>query len=123
MRAALPKIRGRLDRLGVLLSGVCAVHCVLGLLLVSLVGLGGSVLLAPAIHEIGLIVALAVCLVSLGFGVLRHGRPGPLALGTCGIALVAAAIATGHGASEALLTIAGVALVAAAHIRNLHEAS
>jgi hypothetical protein len=36
---------------------------------------------------------------------------------------MAAAIVAGHGASEAMLTIAGVALLAFAHIRNLHKAS
>ena len=123
MRAALLSIRDRLDRFGVLLSGICAVHCVLGLLLVSLLGLGGGMLLSPAIHRIGLVLAFAICFVSLGFGVLRHGRKGPIMLGAGGLALMAAAIAAGHGASEALLTVAGVALVATAHIRNLHTAS
>ena len=123
MRTALLTIRDRLDRMGVLLSGLCAVHCVLGLLLVSVLGLGGGVLLAPRIHEMGLVVAVIVGTVSLGFGVLRHGRVGPLAIGACGILLMATALAVGHGASEALLTISGVALVALAHIRNLHKAS
>lgn len=122
MRAALFTIRDRLDRMGVLLSGLCAVHCVLGLALVTLLGFGGGSLLSPAIHEAGLVVAVIVGAISLGFGLSRHGRAGPLAIGACGIVLMAAAIATGHGASEALLTIAGVALVAFAHIRNLHKA-
>jgi hypothetical protein len=122
MRSALISIRDRLDRTGVLLSGLCVVHCVLGLVLVSMLGLGGGMLLAPSIHEIGLVVAVVIGTVSLGLGMLRHGRAGPLAIGACGIALMGAAIATGHGASEALLTITGVALVALAHIRNLHKA-
>lgn len=123
MRTALVSIRDRLDRMGVLLSGICAIHCVLGLVLVSVLGLGGGALLAPAIHEAGLFMAVVIGMVSLGFGMMRHGRPGPLAIGACGIALMGAAIAVGHGTSEALLTIAGVALVATAHIRNLHKAS
>ncbi|MDG2004993.1 MAG: MerC domain-containing protein [Novosphingobium sp.] len=122
MRTAFLTIRDRLDRMGVLLSGLCVVHCVIGLVIVSLFGLGGGALLAPVIHEAGLIMAIVIGFVSLGFGVVRHGRPGPLIIGACGIALMAAAIAVGHGLSEALLTIAGVALVATAHIRNLHKA-
>ena len=43
-------------------------------------------------------------------------------LGACGIALMAAALLVGHGAREAVLTIAGVGLVATAHIRNLRAA-
>ena len=96
------------------------VHCLLGVLLMGLLGLGGEALLSPAIHRIGLMLALAVGLVSLGFGVARHGRVGPLVIGGAGLALMGAAIAVGHGLPEAVLTILGVSLVALAHIRNLH---
>ena len=116
-------IRDRLDRAGVLLSGLCALHCLLGIVLVSMLGLGGQALFAPAIHEIGLALAILVGIFTLGLGVLRHGRTGPLAIGACGIALMAAALMVEHGLPEALLTIAGVALVAAAHIRNLRHAA
>ena len=104
------------------LSGLCAVHCVLGLVLVSVLGLGGGVLLSPRIHETGLVLAIVVGIVTLGPSALRHGRTGPLVLGACGIALMAAALLVGHGAREAVLTIAGVGLVATAHIRNLRAA-
>lgn len=122
MRDTLISIRNRLDHAGVLLSGLCAVHCVLGILLVSVLGLGGGVLLAPEIHEVGLALAIVVGILTLGLGVLRHGQIGPLIIGGCGIALMAAALAVGHGVEEAVLTIAGVALVAFAHIRNLRQA-
>ena len=123
MRSAFLSIRDRLDRAGVLLSGLCAVHCVLGIVLVSVLGFGGELLLAPEIHEIGLGLAILVGLITLGLGVLRHGQIGPLIVGGCGIALMASALAVGHGLPEAVLTIAGVALLAAAHIRNLRHAS
>jgi len=119
MRSALTAIRDRLDRAGMILSGLCAVHCVLGIVLVGVLGLGGETLLAPAIHRIGLGLALAVGLISLGFGVLRHGRVAPLVIGGIGLALMAAAIVVGHGMAEAVLTILGVGLVALAHLRNL----
>ena len=119
MRSALTAIRDRLDRAGMILSGLCAVHCVLGIVLVGVLGLGGETLLTPAIHRIGLGLALAVGLISLGFGVLRHGRVAPLVIGGIGLALMAAAIVVGHGTAEAVLTILGVGLVALAHLRNL----
>ena len=122
MRSAFFSIRDRLDRAGILLSGLCAVHCVLGVVLVSVLGLGGEMLLTPAIHEVGLALAILVGLLTLGLGVLRHGRFGPLVAGACGVSLMAAALAVGHGVSEALLTICGVALLAGAHIRNLRHA-
>ena len=123
MRAAVIPIRRRLDRIGILLSGLCAVHCLLGIVLVSVLGLGGEALLSPSIHRVGLALAILVGLVTLGLGVLRHGKLAPLVIGGCGIALMTAGILVPHGPVEALLTIAGVALVATAHIRNLRHAS
>lgn len=122
MRTTLIAIRNRLDRAGIILSGLCVVHCVLGVLLVGVLGLGGEALLSPAIHRVGLVLALVVGIVSLGFGVARHGRVAPLVTGGAGLALMAAAIVVGHGLPEAVLTVLGVSLVAFAHIRNLHAA-
>jgi hypothetical protein len=121
MRDAVISIRNRLDGLGMMLSGLCAVHCLLGLLLVSILGLGGGALLAPEIHEIGLALAVGIGVLTLGLGALRHGQTGPLLIGACGIALMSAALMVRHGPGEAVLTIAGVALVAFAHIRNLRH--
>jgi hypothetical protein len=123
MSRAFLLIRDRLDSAGVLLSGLCAVHCLLGIVLVSVLGLGGEVLLSPAIHRVGLALAVLVGAVTLGLGVLRHGQTAPLVIGGCGIALMAGALAVAHGLSEAVLTISGVALVATAHIRNLRHAA
>ncbi|MBX9661837.1 MerC domain-containing protein [Novosphingobium sp.] len=114
-------LRGRFDRLGVLISGLCMVHCVAGLFLISVLGLGGGVLLNPAIHRFGLIAAFLVGMFTIGAGALRHGHRLPLALGTTGLALMAAAIVSDHGTGEALLTICGVMLVASAHIVNLRR--
>ncbi len=121
MTRAFLTIRDRLDRVGMLLSGLCALHCVLGIVFVSVLGLGGQAFLSPAIHEVGLVLAIGVGILTLGLGVLRHGQTGPLMLGAAGISLMALALVVGHGLPEAALTIAGVALVAAAHIRNLRH--
>ncbi len=122
MRDAILSIRDRLDGVGIMLSGLCAVHCVLGIMLVSVLGLGGEALLAPSIHRTGLALAVGVGIVTLGLGALRHGQLLPLGIGGCGIALMAGGLAVDHGSAEAFLTIAGVALVATAHIRNLRHA-
>ena len=117
--------RSRLDRLGVLLSGLCAVHCVAGLVLVSVLGIGslgaGEVLLNPAIHRIGLVMAVAIGVVTLGFAAHRHRRTDLLILGSIGLALMAAGLIAPHGTAEAVLTIGGVGLLATAHIRNLRR--
>ena len=119
MRDAMIQIRDRLDRFGVLLSGLCALHCLAGLLLVAGLGLGGDLLLAPSIHRVGLALAIGVGGITLAMGVIRHRDPVPLQVGAGGIALMAVALFAGHGTVEAVLTIAGVALLGWAHLRNL----
>ena len=114
-------LRGRFDRLGVLISGLCLVHCVAGLFLIGALGLGGGVLLNPAIHRFGLLAAFVVGVMTIGSAALRNGYRLPLALGATGLALMAAAIASEHGSAEALLTICGVLLVASAHIVNIRR--
>ena len=121
MRQAFFSIRNRLDRVGVLLSGLCALHCLAGLLLVAGLGLGGEVLLAPAIHRIGLALAIVVGAVTLAMGVIRHGDPVPLHFGGAGLGLMGLALFVGHGSAEAVLTIVGVGLLAWAHLRNLRH--
>ena len=122
MRHALLAIRDRFDRAGIFLSGLCVVHCVLGLVIVSFLGLGGGVLLAPSIHRIGLALAVTIGALALGAGLARHGRSAPLLLGALGLSLMAAALAVGHGLGEAVLTIGGVGIVASAHLWNLRAA-
>lgn len=113
--------RRHLDRMGVVISGLCMVHCVAGLVLVSLLGLGGGVLLDPAIHHVGLALAVVIGALTLGMGALRHGHALPVALGGTGLALMSAALFVDHGTGEALLTIAGVSLVASGHIVNIRR--
>jgi hypothetical protein len=109
--------------MGVALSSLCAVHCLLGLVLVSMLGLGGGVLLDPSIHRIGLAAAVAIGAVTLSLGAWHHRRFGPLLLGSLGLALMAGGLMVQHGLAEALWTIPGVALVATAHILNLRHAA
>lgn len=121
MRAALILIRTRLDRMGILLSGLCVLHCVAGIVLVAGLGLGGEFLFAPAIHRIGLAFAIVIGSITLLLGIARHGDPRPLQLGVVGLALMIAALIVGHGVPEAILTISGVSLLALAHLRNLRS--
>jgi len=122
MRDAFLSIRDRLDGFGVFLSGLCAVHCLAGLVLVTVLGLGGEALLSPAIHRVGLALAVAIGVVTLGLSAWRHGHLLPALIGACGIGLMALAVILGHGPYEAMLTVPGVGLVAFAHIRNLRHA-
>ncbi|HWK41065.1 MAG TPA: MerC domain-containing protein [Croceibacterium sp.] len=122
MTRALPWIRGRMDRFGLLLSGLCAVHCVLGIVIVAGLGLGGSLLLDPIIHRIGLLLATVVAGVAIGLGALQHRRAAPFVVAMTGLSFMGGALAVDHGLEEAVLTIIGVSLVAIGHLLNLRGA-
>ena len=122
MGSISPWIRGRLDRAGVLLSALCLVHCVLGLVLVAGLGLGASFLLDPDIHRWGLLLATIVAGVAIGVGAVRHRRAGPFVVAMTGLTFMGGALAVGHGFEEAVLTMIGVTLVAGGHILNLRHA-
>jgi MerC mercury resistance protein len=123
MRQEVHSNRPRLDRLGIALSGLCAVHCLVGLALVSMLGLGGEALLSPSIHRIGLALAVMIGIFTLGLGFRHHGKRVPLLIGGLGLALMAIGLAVPHGLPEASFTIAGVALLAVAHVWNLRHAA
>ena len=122
MRIMLYAIRDRLDRFGILLSGLCVLHCLAGLFLVTVLGLGGGALLAPDFHRVGLALAIMIGVLTIGLGALRHGRLAPLAIAGLGLGLMSMALLAGHGPAEAGLTICGVALVAGGHVLNLRHA-
>ncbi len=121
MASMITRIRDRLDRIGVLLSCLCLVHCVLGLVLVAGLGLGAGALLDPAIHRFGLVLATLIAAVAIGMGALRHRRATPFVVAMTGLSFMGGAVAVGHGTEEAVLTVIGVLLVATGHILNLRK--
>lgn len=118
----LSAIRGRLDRAGVMLSALCAVHCLASIAIVSALGIGGTFLLAPIIHEVGLALAMVIAAVAIGYGALRHRRAAPFVTAMTGLSFMGGALAVPHGYEEAILTIIGVGLVSLGHILNLRHA-
>lgn len=119
MRNVFPMIRARLDRAGVVLSGLCAAHCLLSIVVVSALGIGGEFFLNPAIHRIGLAIALIIAAVAIGLGAIQHRRTAPFVVAMMGLTFMGGALAVPHGAHEAVLTIIGVTLVTGGHILNL----
>lgn len=119
MGTPFPWIRSRLDRIGVLLSCLCAVHCVTGIVIVAGLGLGGGLLLDPAIHRIGLLLATLIAGVAIGLGALQHRRAAPFVVAMTGLSFMGGALAVGHGTEEAVLTIIGVTLVSVGHLLNI----
>ena len=110
----------QLDRIGIALSGLCMVHCVLTLVLIGALGFGSSFFFAHEIHEIGLLVAVIVAGVAIGMGAIKHRKAAPFVTAMTGLSFMGGALATQHGAGEAILTVIGVTLVTIGHILNLH---
>jgi hypothetical protein len=121
MSQAFPWIRGRLDRMGLLLSCLCAVHCVLGIVIVAGLGLGGSLLLDPVFHRVGLLLATVIAGVAIGIGAIQHRRAAPFVVAMTGLSFMGGGLAVDHGIEEAVLTVIGVSLVALGHVLNLRR--
>ncbi len=115
-------LRRRLDVLGIGLAGLCALHCLATLVLISALGIGGHFLLDENIHRIGLLLAFGVAAAAIGWGLLRHRRMLPFGVAMAGLALMAGALIVPHGTNEFMLTLAGVVLVSAAHLLNIRAA-
>jgi hypothetical protein len=101
------------------LSCLCAVHCLATVVVVAALGVGGSFLLNPAIHRVGLALAMLIAGVAIGLGALRHGRRAPFVVAMMGLSFMGGALAVPHGIEEAVLTIIGVVLVAFGHVLNV----
>lgn len=114
-------IRQRLDRAGIALSALCAVHCLLSVLLVSVIGIGGEIFLDPAIHRYGLLLATLIAAVAIGWGAMKHRMAAPFVIAMMGLSFMGGALAVPHGVEEAVLTIMGVGLVSLGHVLNLRH--
>lgn len=119
LQRAFNPIRQRLDRAGIALSIACVLHCLLSIVLVSGLGIGGQFFLSPDVHRIGLVLATLIAAVAIGWGALRHRMASPFVVAMSGLTFMGGALAVDHGPKEAILTIIGVALVSLGHILNL----
>ena len=121
MSSASSLIRRTLDRAGIWLSSLCLLHCLLSIVVVSALGVGGQFLFAPEIHRYGLALALIIAAVAIGWGALRHRKAAPFVTAMMGLTFMGGALAVPHGIYEAVLTIIGVTLVSIGHILNLRS--
>lgn len=122
MTRATQAFRTRIDRAGLALSGLCAAHCVLSIFIVSALGIGGEILLAPEIHRVGLALALIIAAAAIGWGALQHRQTIPSIVAVTGLLTMGSALVVPHGPKEVVLTVLGVALVSIGHILNLRAA-
>ena len=111
--------QGGLDRLAIGLSGLCLAHCILSAVVVTVLATAGGFLLHPAIHEVGLMLAMSLGAIALGRGVLQHGYAIPLWVGSLGLGVMAGALTLPHeGGYETIYSILGVMIVALGHDLN-----
>ena len=109
---------GLLDRLAIGLSGLCVVHCVASAVLVALLASAGGILVDHRIHEVGLMLAIALGAFALGRGIFSHGFMMPSAVGALGLGVMMGALTLSHDLSEVIYTIVGVGIVALGHDLN-----
>jgi multisubunit Na+/H+ antiporter MnhG subunit len=107
-----------LDRLAMGLSGLCLVHCLASAIFVAMLASFGGLLLHPAIHETGLVFAIALGVAALGRGIVEHGFMMPSAIGGLGLGVMAGSLALPEGGAGTVYTVIGVAILALGHDLN-----
>ena len=117
--ASKPISSGRLDRIAMGLSGLCAVHCVATAVLLGLVASAGGLLGKPIIHEVGLTLAMILGAIALGRGMREHGLILPAMVGGAGLAIMAYAMSLRESGFEPAVTILGVSVLALGHRLNI----
>lgn len=109
---------GNVDRLAIGLSGLCLVHCLASAIFVAVLASAGGLLLHPAIHEVGLMFAIALGIVALGRGIFDHGFMMPSAIGGLGLGVMAGSLQLPEGGLGTVYTILGVSILALGHDLN-----
>lgn len=109
---------GVIDRMAMGLSGLCLVHCLASSIFLAVVSAAGGLLLSPAVHDVGLFMAIGLGLLALGRGVIEHGFMMPAAVGGLGLGVMSGALTMPHNGTEAVYTIVGVAILALGHDLN-----
>jgi hypothetical protein len=107
-----------MDRLAIGLSGLCLVHCLASAIVIAMLASAGGLLVSPAIHEIGLLIAILLGSIALGRGVVEHGFMMPSAVGGLGLGVMAGALTMPHSTVEIVYTIVGVLILALGHDLN-----
>jgi len=111
------------DRVAIGLSGLCLVHCIASAMMVAAIAAGGTFLLDPIFHEVGMSIAFVLGVIGLGRGIVTHGYMLPSALGGLGLGVMAGSLALGHENGGTLYSILGVMIVALGHDLNRRATS
>ncbi len=124
MQSVNTKLDSRLlDRLAILLSSVCAVHCLLLPVAITLLPImQGSLLDEASFHVVFLFLVVPTSVIALSVGCRKHKNLKTAALGTLGLGILIVASIWGHELvgylGERLMVTAGGAILAISHIIN-----
>ncbi|MBX3131236.1 MAG: MerC domain-containing protein [Polyangiaceae bacterium] len=114
-------IVGRVDRLGIVVSSLCAAHCALGAVL-STAAVAGGFLADERFELLFVGVAVLIAVIALGAGYREHRAAPPLWIGAGGLLLLASArLVHDLELAEVALSVAGAGTLVAAHVVNLRS--
>ena len=114
----------RLDQVAIAMSTMCAIHCLIGpILIVIAPALLATLGVSDAVfHRLLLALVLPASATALVLGCRRHKDRVVVTLGVLGLGALCAAALAGHDAlgelGERLVTLAGAITLAAGHVRN-----
>ncbi|MEM8799136.1 MAG: MerC domain-containing protein [Pseudomonadota bacterium] len=110
----------KLDAIGIGLSGLCIVHCLLmPLVVVALPALAGSTVEGVWGHALLLAIAIPVSVTAFVSGLRSHGGVRPSIIGGLGLLLMTSALLPWWTeAGERAITIIGVVVLASGHFIN-----
>ena len=111
------------DRAAIGLSGLCALHCLLLPVALTLApSIAGMGVADEAFHVWMIVFVVPISIYALFAGCNKHREYSVLALGGVGLAVLISAPLLGHDVlgevGERVVTLAGALLVAASHVRN-----
>ena len=126
------RLSSQFDRIAIVLSALCIVHCLAIPILVAGLPLAAlSFADSGHLHELMMWLIVPVSIVGLALGHRIHAEAGIVAIGFCGVIVLAAAAVFGHGiwpeTIEVLVTVAGSLTLATGHwlnfsaVRRLHR--
>lgn len=118
-------VTNKLDKLALVFSAVCLVHCLMLPLVVTLLPVIGSTLFThEQFHQIMLIVVLPTSVGAFALGCREHKQGSVAVIGGIGLALlIVAAFAVGSAwgeNAEQIITVIGGLVLAVAHIKNFN---
>lgn len=113
-----------LDKFGIILSGVCLVHCLLTPILITIIPILSINLMVEDLlfHQLMLGLVLPTSCVALIIGCRKHKQLAIILTGVIGMAILTAVALFGHElfgeGTEKLMTTAGGLILAASHYFN-----